>query len=240
MTHDLQADARAFLREFAPYRAMTYRFWSAFFLGHDTPAWRAQSGDVARVTAALLGEEAPSVDVLEGVDEMTLARAFATLFYGVGVETIPLTKSAWTGTDGLTAGRTSERARAVYRAHGLEVREEGEYAEHLPEDHLGIALGFLGDLTGRVGAETGVEKDVEEDAAGAFDAEKLLAHEHAFLKEFVLTWWKGARAALAERADAKPVAAVFETFDAYLRGVETVFAEAGVGAEKEHAGSTVP
>lgn len=238
MIHDLQADVRVFLRESAPYRAMAYRFWSAFFLGRierDLPAWHAQSGDVARVTAALLGEEAPSADFLEGVDETTLARAFATLFYGVGVETIPLTKSAWTGTDGLTAGRASERARAVYRAHGLEVREEGEYAEHLLEDHLGIVLGFLGDLADRAGAETD-----SEDTAGALDAEKLLAHEHAFLMEFILTWWKGARAVLAERADAVPVAAVFEAFDAYLRGVETVFAEAGVGAENEPAGSVAP
>lgn len=217
-------EANRFLWESAPYRAMAYHFWSTFFLGRGTPEWRAQSQDVARVTAALWGEE-PSEDPFAKVDQQTLARAFATLFYGVGIETIPLTKSAWTGADGLTAGRASDRARAIYRAHGLEVCE-GE--EHLPEDHLGIVLGFLGDLAQMTAQKNEPAKgnQGEQDDENLFAAAKLLAHEREFLQEYVLTWWKGAYAAIKERRDAEPVLAVFEAFDRYLRGVELIFSEA--------------
>lgn len=147
--HDAEFDPFGnFLVESAPYRALAYRFWSTFFLGRDTPEWRARSGDVVRVTAALLADD-PEEDPLADVDAPTLARAFATLFYGVGEETVPLTTSAWTGAERLTAGRATDRARAVYRAHGLEVKGEDE---NLPEDHLGIALAFLADLAQKTGS----------------------------------------------------------------------------------------
>ncbi len=202
----------SFLVESAPYRALAYRFWSAFFLGRDAPEWRDRSGDVLRVTAALLADD-PEEDPLADVDAPTLARAFATLFYGVGEETVPLTTSAWTGAERLTAGRATDRARSVYRAHGLEVKEEDE---NLPEDHLGIALAFLADLA----QKTTDEKDPAAQA-------KLLRHEREFLEEFVLSWWKGAVAQIRSRADARPVLPVFAAFTAYLRGVVSVFDEFG-------------
>lgn len=211
--HDAEFDPfGSFLVESAPYRALAYRFWSAFFLGRDTPEWRDRSGDVLRVTAALLAGEVGD-DPLKKVDVPTLARAFATLFYGVGEETVPLTTSAWTGAERLTAGRATDRARAVYRAHGLEVKGEDE---NLPEDHLGIALAFLADLA----QKTTDEKDPAAQA-------KLLRHEREFLEEFVLSWWKGAVAQIRSRADARPVLPVFAAFTAYLRGVVSVFDEFG-------------
>lgn len=164
MTDSLDEKAR-FLVETAPYRAFLYRFWRDFFLGRRDSGWRSRMPDALKIAAVLaagrdLPEETPLANPLDGLAPADIERPFAALFYGVGPETFPLTKSGAAAPGALSAGPASARAHAVFRAYGLVLT-----GENLPEDHIGVSLEFLAQL-----------------------AEANHPHESPFLDEAVLSW----------------------------------------------------
>lgn len=162
-----------FLRETAPYRAYLYRFWRDFFLGRRDEDWRSRMTDAQKIAAVLqagtdLPEETVIANPLAHTDRMALERAFALAFYGVGETTYPLTKSGAAAPGALAAGPASERAHAIYRAHGLEQPTAGDAEkprENLPDDHIAVQLEFLACL-----------------------AEQNHKNEGRFLQEEVLSW----------------------------------------------------
>lgn len=205
------SEAQDFLSRTAPYRAFLYRFWSQFFLGRLTPDWLAALTDAAKVEAVLeagrdLDASAAVPDPLgleregEGLILETLKQDFARLFYGVGCSTAPLTMSASQTTEKLLSGPLSARVREVYVEHGLVQSREHEASEDgvecLPDDHLGIMLGFLAELA-------------ERNDGGA---------ERQFLRDWVQSWWpQAAREAMEALVDQeKPMRRLLDAFSRFL------------------------
>ncbi len=71
--------------------------------------------------------------------DLQLAQAYAKLFLGVGEKTIPLCESAWTSAQHLLCQGAELECRRIYEDAGLELAG----GSVVPEDHLGLMLGFL-------------------------------------------------------------------------------------------------
>ncbi|MDO5530596.1 molecular chaperone [Sutterella sp.] len=71
--------------------------------------------------------------------DLELAQAYAKLFLGVGEKTIPLTESVYTSADRLNCQAAQIECRRIYEDAGLELSA----GPVVPEDHLGLMLGFL-------------------------------------------------------------------------------------------------
>lgn len=86
------------------------------------------------------------------VSDLALAQAYAKLFLGVGEKTIPLCESAWTSAQHLLCQGAELECRRVYEDAGLELAG----GSVVPEDHLGLMLGFLAVSALRGDARTGL------------------------------------------------------------------------------------
>lgn len=71
--------------------------------------------------------------------DLEFAQAYARLFLGVSEETIPLCESAWTSAQRLNCQAAQLECRRAYEEAGLELSG----GSVVPEDHLGLMLGFL-------------------------------------------------------------------------------------------------
>lgn len=85
-------------------------------------------------------------------DSLELSKAYAKLFLGVGVKTIPLCESAWTSPQHLLCQSAQFECRKAYAEAGLGL--SGGPA--VPEDHLGLMLAFLSVTALRNEAATGL------------------------------------------------------------------------------------
>lgn len=110
------------------------------------------------ILEAAQDEAALPADLLEKLDhiashqppsDLELAQAFARLFLGVSEETIPLCESAWTSAQRLNCQGAQLECRRAYEEAGLELSGGAV----VPEDHLGLMLGFLA-VTSLRGDET--------------------------------------------------------------------------------------
>lgn len=117
-----------------PYRAFLYDFFGDFFRGIHDQAWRTRWQDALTVTNALCDEDVQT----DLPDEMTLAKTFARLFYGVGPVTVPLAQSCWENEQALHCGDACRKTHDLYMRHGL----VNNCPDHLPDDHIGIVLPF--------------------------------------------------------------------------------------------------
>ena len=104
-----------------------------------------------------------------------LAVDYARVFLGAGVDekdaAVPY-ESVHRSETGLLMQEQRDEVYAFYRRYGFAVREE----LHVPEDHLGFELEFLGLLCERAMQADGAERD------------ELLASIREFIGEHVLSW----------------------------------------------------
>lgn len=126
-----------------------------------------------------------------------LAREYAKLFLGVGEITLPLSESAWTSEKHLLSQKAQLDVRRAYADAGVAC--SGFMG--LPDDHIGIELGFMAVLI------------LKEDLAAASD----------FFSEHPARWLPALAKALCEHPDARfyrsvgPVLAALCEEEKYLR-----------------------
>lgn len=83
---------------------------------------------------------------------LALSQAYAKLFLGVGPTTVPLTESAWTSAQRLLCQAAQIECRKAYEDAGLELSG----GSVVPEDHVGLMLGFLSVMALREEPEAGL------------------------------------------------------------------------------------
>ena len=127
-----------------------------------------------------------------------LEREYARLFLGVGAETVPLCESAWTSPQQILCQEAQLECRKAYLEAGLETAG----LLGVPEDHLGMQLGFMAVLI------------LKEDTAGAAK----------FFAEHPARWLPGFAEALRLRGDAVFFHQVADVLDA-LCEMEKLIAE---------------
>lgn len=169
-----------------PYRAFLYDFFGDFFRGVHDETWRIRWQDALTVTNALCDE---TVHVALP-DEMTIAKAFARLFYGVGPSTVPLAQSCWENEQSLHCGDACRKTHDLYARHGL----VNDCADHLPDDHIGIVLPFAAHLL-----REGKVEDL-----------------HQLIVGGVCLWWPHAEALLRTKEEWQSLAPILTTFSRFL------------------------
>ena len=126
------------------------------------PETLGAAGALPAAAEAILEAESPLSESTRGrLDEiagrqpgsdLALAQAYAKLFLGVGEKTIPLCESAWTSAQHLLCQGAELECRRAYEDAGLELAG----GSVVPEDHLGLMLGFLAVSALRGDAKTGL------------------------------------------------------------------------------------
>ena len=123
------------------------------------PEMPGASEALADAGDALLDEKGISEDVRRRIGEIVppadveIAKAYARLFLGTGGKAVPLCESVWTSPQHLLCQGCELECRRAYEAAGLEVTS----GSVVPEDHLGLMLGFLAVTSMRARAPEGLE-----------------------------------------------------------------------------------
>lgn len=144
--------------DFAEYRARIYRLASSVFMDDITE--EALAGQIAAACGADgHGSVRPCEEVLfsylrgfEGADIPTLrtsvATEYAELFVGPRAPLAPYYESIYLGANPRLFADVTMRVRAAYKEQGFEVDKRN----HVPDDHLGYELAFMGALCAREAA----------------------------------------------------------------------------------------
>lgn len=170
-----------------PYRMFLFNFYGAFFRGEINNSWRDSWNDASTIATALTGNEHRT----SLPDELSMKRAFATAFYGVGKETLPLAQSCWENDKRLNCGEACKRCREKYAELGL----VSNSFNNLPEDHIGLVLAFASILL-----------------------QENKAHElPAFLSDTLAAWWPYAESAMKKRSEWETLAPVLSSFSDFLK-----------------------
>ena len=125
--------------------------------------------------------DAMKLDLADRSDEHLeqLAVTFNRAFFGMGPRTAQKAfpyESVYTSEEGLMMQEAYSKAVSAYREERL--AKNPAFPE--PEDHLAVEFAFMQSLCGRTIAAL-----AEDDAA---EVERLIAEQHAFLVEHLLTW----------------------------------------------------
>ena len=131
------------LQNFA--RQTVFDTLSALFIrpeGEDTLQRYKEMLPAAAALAAELGTDSKPFEralVTPKPKAVELEREYAKLFLGVGTETVPLSESAWTSPQQILCQEAQLECRKAYLDAGLETAG----LLGVPEDHLGMELGFM-------------------------------------------------------------------------------------------------